>query len=74
MTLLARASAPLRQAVARSPVTTPVRFAHGHGEYNHLPFNHKKKSFSPKLALYLITGAAIPFCAAGYQLKKAGAA
>ncbi|CCM05651.1 uncharacterized protein FIBRA_07881 [Fibroporia radiculosa] len=72
--LLARASAPLRQAVARSPLTAPVRFAHGHGEYQHIPFEYKSKTFGAKVALYLISGFSIPFVAAAYQLKKAGGA
>lgn len=74
MTLLARASAPLRQAAKRAPASTPMRFAHGHGVYQHLPFDGKKKTFGLKVAAYLIGGFAIPFGAATYQLKKSGAA
>jgi len=74
MTLLARASAPLRQAATRSPIATTVRSAHGHGAVSPVPFAYKGKTFGPKVAIYLLSGFGIPFFAAWYQLKKSGAA
>ncbi|KAI6164779.1 hypothetical protein EDD17DRAFT_1557938 [Pisolithus thermaeus] len=62
--------------VVRRRVNTPVRFAHGHGEYHHLPFQfpgNKRASFGLKLSAFLLTGFSIPFLAAAFQLKKAGA-
>ncbi|KAF5321591.1 hypothetical protein D9619_000463 [Psilocybe cf. subviscida] len=43
-------------------------------DYHHLPFAwpENKISFGVKVSAYLITGFAIPFVAAAYQLKKAG--
>ncbi|KAI0773811.1 hypothetical protein C8Q74DRAFT_1368361 [Fomes fomentarius] len=68
MSLLARSAAPLRQVAVRSRAA-PVRFAHG--EYKHIPFDYDKKAvFGVKVTAYLVTGFAIPFVAAYYQLAK----
>ncbi|KAH7916193.1 hypothetical protein BJ138DRAFT_1140371 [Hygrophoropsis aurantiaca] len=75
MTMLARAPLGLRQQIARVRVAAPARFSHGH--YHHLPFQfpgNRKLSFGVKVAVFLTTGFTIPFAAAAYQLKKAGAA
>ncbi|KAI6047273.1 hypothetical protein EDC04DRAFT_2887079 [Pisolithus marmoratus] len=75
--MLARAPQTLRPQVTRMRVTAPVRFAHGHGEYHHLPFQfpgNKRATFALKLSAFLLTGFSIPFLAAAFQLKKAGAA
>ncbi|KAI0921902.1 hypothetical protein AcW1_004244 [Taiwanofungus camphoratus] len=73
MSLLARASVPLRQAVLRSPSATSVRFSSTHGEYKHLPFEYNRPGvFGSKLAAYLLTGFAIPFVAAAFHLRKSG--
>ncbi|KAI0637770.1 hypothetical protein C8Q77DRAFT_1153486 [Trametes polyzona] len=68
MSLLARSAAPLRQVAVRSRAA-PVRSMHG--EYKHIPFNYDKKGvFGAKVATYLLTGFAVPFIAAYYQLSK----
>jgi len=75
--MLARAPLNLRSQVSRLRVVTPARYAHGHGEYHHLPFafpGKKRAAFGIKLSLFLITGFSIPFAAAAFQLKKSGAA
>ncbi|KAI6152000.1 hypothetical protein BKA82DRAFT_19574 [Pisolithus tinctorius] len=75
--MLARAPQNLRSQVARIRATAPVRYAHGHGEYHHLPFQfpgNKRAAFAFKLSAFLISGFSIPFLAAAFQLKKAGAA
>ncbi|KIJ70180.1 hypothetical protein HYDPIDRAFT_104854 [Hydnomerulius pinastri MD-312] len=75
--MLARAPQSLRSQVARVRIAAPVRYAHGHGEYHHLPFSfpgNKRKAFAVKLSLFLISGFSIPFAAAAFQLKKSGAA
>ncbi|KAG8218740.1 hypothetical protein J3R82DRAFT_4410 [Butyriboletus roseoflavus] len=76
-TMLARAPLSLRSQVTRLRVTSPARYAHGHGEYHHLPFafpGKKRAAFAIKLSLFLLSGFSIPFAAVTYQLKKAGAA
>ncbi|KAH9843806.1 uncharacterized protein C8Q71DRAFT_852330 [Rhodofomes roseus] len=76
MTLLTRASPALRQSLARSSARAPVRFSHGHAytPADAVPFSFKSKgAFGAKVATYLLTGFAIPFVAAWYQLKKSGA-
>jgi len=75
--MIVRPPPSLRAQVTRLRVTSPVRFAHGHGEYHHLPFafpGKKRLAFGAKLSLFLLTGFSIPFSAATYQLKKSGAA
>jgi len=43
--------------------------------YNNMPFSYRNKpAFAIKLVLFLGTGFALPFVAAWYQLRKAGAA
>ncbi|KAI0721912.1 hypothetical protein C8T65DRAFT_629638 [Cerioporus squamosus] len=73
MSLLARsAAAPLRQVAVRARAA-PVRSMHG--EYKHIPFDYNKKGiFGAKVAAYLVTGFAIPFVAAAYQLSKSAGA
>ncbi|KAN0097357.1 hypothetical protein V8E55_001803 [Tylopilus felleus] len=74
--MLARAPLSVRSQVTRLRVASPARYAHGHGEYHHLPFAFPKNraAFGIKLSLFLISGFSIPFAAAAFQLKKAGAA
>ncbi|KAF8558885.1 hypothetical protein OG21DRAFT_1493718 [Imleria badia] len=75
--MLARAPLGIRSQVARLRVASPARYAHGHGEYHHLPFAFPGKNravFGIKLSLFLISGFSIPFAAAAFQLKKSGAA
>jgi len=77
MSVLARAPV-LRfqsQIIRSLHKTAPARSAGGH--YHHLPFNlpgkKQKGVFGFKLFVYLASGFSIPFAAAAYQLKKAGA-
>lgn len=71
MSVLARSSAPIRQ-VARSR-SAPARAMSTSG-YKHIPFEYSnKRTFAAKIGLYLVGGFSIPFFAAWYQLKKAGA-
>ncbi|KAJ8590305.1 hypothetical protein M405DRAFT_861446 [Rhizopogon salebrosus TDB-379] len=66
----------LRARVSRVRVAPPARFAHGHGEYHHLPFQFpgkKRLSFGIKLTAFLVTGFSIPFAAAKFQLNKSAA-
>jgi len=72
MSMLAASRVPLREiALRRAPIQ--ARFAHGHGEYKHLPFEYKNKgAFGAKVAAYLLAGFSIPFLAAKYQIAKAG--
>ncbi|KAG6335327.1 hypothetical protein ID866_3759 [Astraeus odoratus] len=75
--MLSRAPQSLRLQVARVRIATPVRYAHGHGEYHHLPFQFpgkKRAAFAIKLSAFLLSGFSIPFVAASFQLNKAGAA
>ncbi|KAL4075937.1 hypothetical protein J3A83DRAFT_4370153 [Scleroderma citrinum] len=74
--MLARAPQNLRSHVAPMRISAPVRYAHGHGEYHHLPFQfpgNRRAAFAVKLSAFLISGFSIPFLAAAFQLKKAGA-
>ncbi|KIK99244.1 hypothetical protein PAXRUDRAFT_132487 [Paxillus rubicundulus Ve08.2h10] len=69
--MFALASQSLRSQVARVRVAAPARYAHGHGEYHHLPFafpGKKRAAFGVKLSLFLISGFSIPFAAAAFQL------
>ncbi|KAI0723438.1 hypothetical protein C8Q76DRAFT_794378 [Earliella scabrosa] len=72
MSLLARSAAPLRQVTVRARAA-PVRSMHG--EYKHIPFDYDKKgTFGVKVVAYLVSGFAIPFVAAYYQLSKSAGA
>ncbi|KAF9247215.1 hypothetical protein BU15DRAFT_70049 [Melanogaster broomeanus] len=74
--MLARAPQSLRSQVARVRVAAPARYAHGHGDYHHLPFafpGKNRAAFGAKLTVFLLTGFSIPFAAVFFQLKKSGA-
>ncbi|KZT12709.1 uncharacterized protein LAESUDRAFT_753756 [Laetiporus sulphureus 93-53] len=71
--IAARASLPLRRAVARSPVAQPMRFSHAHAGPGTVPFNGKSPWFGLQLVSYLGLGFVLPFVAAAYQLKKSTA-
>ncbi|KAH0840027.1 hypothetical protein J3R83DRAFT_991, partial [Lanmaoa asiatica] len=69
--MLARAPLSLRSPVVRLRVTSPARYAHGHGEYHHLPFafpGKNRAAFGIKLSLFLLSGFSIPFTAVAFQL------
>ncbi|TFK75995.1 hypothetical protein BDN72DRAFT_831435 [Pluteus cervinus] len=79
LAVLARASLRRQQGIARSFHSTgPARSA-GH-DYHPFPFSFpralessSKAALGFKVFAFLSTGFAIPFIAAGVQLKKAGA-